>query len=617
MSGLPSPTGLSQTTGLSIGQGLGLGYGLAFQGFTSFSPASLFAAGEQGVWYDPSDFTTMFQDSAGTTPVTAVEQPVGLLLDKSQGLVLGPELVTNGDFSSPSGWTLGTGAAIAGGVLSYSGGTSGNTTQPTVNQSGKTYIVTFTVVSRSAGSVRVRFAANAEGALQTAAGTYTLYTKSLSNNSDIIVETNGAFVGSIDNISVKELPGNHATQPTTTPPSRPVLSARVNLLTKTEQFDDAVWTKTSTTVTANAAVAPDGTTTADAATPNTTGFSVIQGTLVSGTYTASVSVKDNGAGSCQVSMGTNTIGYLINLNLSTGAFISGRSYGGGSLVGYTIQTQGNGWWRITVTATAGAGGVVVAAADGTSPTSGVFVWGADLRVTNDGVGIPAYQRVNTSTDYDTAGFPYYLFFDGSNDSMATSAIDFTATDKMGVFTGVRKLSDASIGVFAELSTIVTNAGTFSVYAPNTSGTYASLLNGSALGANNYATFTAPITNVLTNLYDIAQPTIATEISFRANGVVVSGSSFGAADAGTGNFGNYPLYIGRRGGSSLPFSGRLYSLIVRGAQSTETQIEQTEQWISGKMGGGYYPTGYDFLVDANGDQITDASGNPLYTQALYS
>lgn len=48
-----------------------------------FSPLSLFASGEQGVWYDPSDITTMFQDAAGTTPVTAVEQPVGRILDKS------------------------------------------------------------------------------------------------------------------------------------------------------------------------------------------------------------------------------------------------------------------------------------------------------------------------------------------------------------------------------------------------------------------------------------------------------------------------------------------------------------------------------------------------------
>jgi hypothetical protein len=48
-----------------------------------FNPASLFSSGTMGVWFDPSDFSTMFQDSAGTTPVTAVGQPVGKILDKS------------------------------------------------------------------------------------------------------------------------------------------------------------------------------------------------------------------------------------------------------------------------------------------------------------------------------------------------------------------------------------------------------------------------------------------------------------------------------------------------------------------------------------------------------
>lgn len=49
----------------------------------AFNPRSLFAAGEQGFWYGPSDFSTMFQDAAGTTPVTAVGQSVGRILDKS------------------------------------------------------------------------------------------------------------------------------------------------------------------------------------------------------------------------------------------------------------------------------------------------------------------------------------------------------------------------------------------------------------------------------------------------------------------------------------------------------------------------------------------------------
>lgn len=38
---------------------------------------------DNGAWFDPEDMSTMYQDAAGTTPVTALEQPVGLWLDKS------------------------------------------------------------------------------------------------------------------------------------------------------------------------------------------------------------------------------------------------------------------------------------------------------------------------------------------------------------------------------------------------------------------------------------------------------------------------------------------------------------------------------------------------------
>ena len=38
---------------------------------------------DNGVWLDASDMSTMYQDAAGTVPVTAMEQPVGKWLDKS------------------------------------------------------------------------------------------------------------------------------------------------------------------------------------------------------------------------------------------------------------------------------------------------------------------------------------------------------------------------------------------------------------------------------------------------------------------------------------------------------------------------------------------------------
>lgn len=44
-----------------------------------FSPIDLFQASETGVWYDPSDLTTVFLDTAGTTPV----QPIGTVADQA------------------------------------------------------------------------------------------------------------------------------------------------------------------------------------------------------------------------------------------------------------------------------------------------------------------------------------------------------------------------------------------------------------------------------------------------------------------------------------------------------------------------------------------------------
>lgn len=54
-----------------------------FEIYVPFTPSQLFSEGQQGAWYDPSDLATLFQDAAGTVPVTADGDPVGLMLDKS------------------------------------------------------------------------------------------------------------------------------------------------------------------------------------------------------------------------------------------------------------------------------------------------------------------------------------------------------------------------------------------------------------------------------------------------------------------------------------------------------------------------------------------------------
>jgi len=181
----------------------------------SFSPASLFAGGEQGVWYDPSDLSTVFQDAAGTTPVTASGQPVGLMLDKSKGLARGPELVPDDlttTFSSSSHIISSPTA------LTASSAQAEQINSGALVESGKAYRVSFTLssyTSTGGGGVNVRVgSASSNDFAVNANGTYERTV--VADGGSLVFRPNGAEVQSwvITNISVRELRGNHATQTT-------------------------------------------------------------------------------------------------------------------------------------------------------------------------------------------------------------------------------------------------------------------------------------------------------------------------------------------------------------------------------------------------------------------
>ncbi len=183
----------------------------------AWSPLSLFALGEQGAWYDPSDLSTMFQDSAGTLPVTADGQPVGLILDKSKGLVLGPELVTNGGFDVGTGWLL-TNSTISGGKLVCNAGVSVFlATQAVAFSYPKSYEVNVVVSGIVSGNCVIVFGIGTNVATPTifSNGAYKFVIASGYGNSELRILSSGSgFVGNIDSISVKELAGNHASQAT-------------------------------------------------------------------------------------------------------------------------------------------------------------------------------------------------------------------------------------------------------------------------------------------------------------------------------------------------------------------------------------------------------------------
>jgi len=173
----------------------------------------------------------------------------------------------------------------------------------------------------------------------------------------------------------------------------------------------------------------------------------------------------------------------------------------------------------------------------------------------------------------------HLLFDGVDDFLQTPSIDFSTTNKMTVFAGVRKLSDAAVGVIAELTVDSNSNPAFALFAPSGAGVAAYNFRSRgtlSAGATSATSFAAPITNVLTGIGDISGDSSI----IRVNGAL-SGNS--ASDQGAGNYSNAVIYIGRRAGTSLPFSGRLYSLIVRGAATTAADITATETWVNSRTG----------------------------------
>jgi hypothetical protein len=165
---------------------------------------------------------------------------------------------------------------------------------------------------------------------------------------------------------------------------------RTNSILYSEQFDNAAWTKSNATISANAAVSPDGTADAEKLIPNTTNtthsvhqdFSATNAT----TYTATYYVKADGYSYCRI------VGQGLAFSAGPAAYfdLTNGTVGSvsGSPVSQSIAAVGNGWYRVSLTATASASSTAgfrlsaVATANTESfagnGTSGVSIWGAQL-----------------------------------------------------------------------------------------------------------------------------------------------------------------------------------------------------------------------------------------------
>jgi len=181
-----------------------------------------------------------------------------------------------------------------------------------------------------------------------------------------------------------------------------------NILLYSEQFDQASWLKQNVTVSANAAVAPDGNTTADLVYPTTTGtFRSIYRTATNAKlyYDNTVSVYAKAAGLNYITFIDFIIGSngTVWFNLSNGTI-------GTSATGYTgtITDVGGGWYRCSVkgkmSSSAAFCQIVLADADNsttatTNGTNGVYLWGAQWNTTTQATDyqVTTSAAVNTGT----------------------------------------------------------------------------------------------------------------------------------------------------------------------------------------------------------------------------
>jgi hypothetical protein len=185
---------------------------------------------------------------------------------------------------------------------------------------------------------------------------------------------------------------------------------------------------------------------------------------------------------------------------------------------------------------------------------------------------PTYQ-------IDNEGNPN-LTFSGSYNQLVTRPIDFTSTAQMMVGLGLHVIGSASAAAAIELGSDVESVnGSFLFGAPSSTADHSLYLRGTS-------TISARVDNVsdgddiIIGLFDISQSTKELELIPRLNRVQLSGSqiTWAGTTAGTGNFGNLPLYMGARSGGALPYQGKIYSVIVRGALTSNIDVISTENVI---------------------------------------
>jgi hypothetical protein len=176
--------------------------------------------------------------------------------------------------------------------------------------------------------------------------------------------------------------------------------------------------------------------------------------------------------------------------------------------------------------------------------------------------------------YKTSGGLHWLDFDGTDDSLSTGTIT-PGTNKLQAFIGMRKERSATEVIIETSDNAGSSSGTYLVY--NNGNPLRGFSKGTAADEIESTTISFPSSLVVTGIADISAP----NNQLRIDGVV---SATSAGSQGTGDYLAHPLYIGRRGGSSFSFDGRIFGLVLRfGANLASDVIDSAEAYMAAKSG----------------------------------
>ena len=205
------------------------------------------------------------------------------------------------------------------------------------------------------------------------------------NVSDIYIQANSSFIGSITNISVKEIQVDVPRIDFTDDPTGHLLlePQSTNLVPYSEDFNNSGWNKIAATITPNNGISPDGTQNSDLFVPNSSGGQVYEGlgskpaSAIS--YTTSLYVKPKGLNSLRIylhgSSNANRGDATFNLSNQTVSFSNNGAFTSTSA---SILNVGNGWYRciLVTTSDTSTGLQLVIRYDGsTDNVSGLNLWG--------------------------------------------------------------------------------------------------------------------------------------------------------------------------------------------------------------------------------------------------